>query len=126
MSLEEKNYPIADKEMLSIIHTTEVWRHYLEGAKYKFEVWNDHANLQWFMNRQDLNRRQAHWVQWLSRFNFKCVHKPRASMAKADALFQQEDHMIGIESDWGCQLIPWLLYTSIEYVHVCIESTNTV
>ena len=75
MSLKERNYPIADKEMLSIIHATEVWRHYLEGAKYEFEVWNDHANLQWFMKRQDLNRRQAHWAQWLLHFNFKWVHK---------------------------------------------------
>ena len=30
------------------------------------------------------------------------------------------------ESDWGCQSIPWLLYTIIIYVHVCIESTDTV
>ena len=30
------------------------------------------------------------------------------------------------ESDWGCQLIPWSLYTGIEYVCVCIESTDTV
>ena len=30
------------------------------------------------------------------------------------------------ESDWGCQSIPWFLYTIILYVHVGIESTNTV
>ena len=30
------------------------------------------------------------------------------------------------ESDWGCQSIPWLLYTIILYVHVGIKSTNTV
>ena len=30
------------------------------------------------------------------------------------------------ESDWGCQSIPWFLYAGIEYVHVCIESTDTV
>ena len=88
MSPEERNYPIADKEMLSVIHATKVWRHYLEGAKYEFEVWNDHANLQWFMKRQDLNRRQACWVQWLLCFNFKWIHKPGASMAKANALSQ--------------------------------------
>ena len=86
MSLEERNYPITDKEMLSVICATEVWRHYLEGAKYEFEAWNDHVNLQWFMKRQDLNRRQARWTQWLSCFNFKWVHKSGASMAKADAL----------------------------------------
>ena len=30
------------------------------------------------------------------------------------------------EPDWGCQSIPWLLYTIMEYVHVCTESTDTV
>ena len=68
MSPEEQNYPITDKKMLSAIRVLEIWRHYLEGAKYKFEVWNDYQNLQWFMMRQDLNRRQARWAQYLSRF----------------------------------------------------------
>ena len=59
MSLEEQNYLVADKEMLSVICALEQWRHYLEGAKHQFGIWNDHANLQWFMKRQDLNCRQA-------------------------------------------------------------------
>ena len=46
MSPEEQNYPIADKEMLSVIRALEIWRHYLEGTKYEFKVWNDHQNLQ--------------------------------------------------------------------------------
>ena len=66
MSPEEHNYPIAKKEMLSVIRSLEEWRHYLEGANLQFEVWNDHANLQWFMKRQDLNHRQARWAQYLS------------------------------------------------------------
>ena len=43
---EERNYPVVDKEMLSVIRSLEQWRHYLEGAHYQFEIWNDHANLQ--------------------------------------------------------------------------------
>jgi hypothetical protein len=54
---EERNYPVADKEMLSVIRSLEQWRHYLEDAHHEFEIWNDHANLQWFMKHQDLNRR---------------------------------------------------------------------
>ena len=54
MSPEERNYLVADKEMLSVIHTLEQWHHYLEGAKHQFNIWNDHANLQWFMKWQDL------------------------------------------------------------------------
>ena len=49
ISPEEQNCPIVDKEMLSIIWSFEMWHHYLKGAKQEFEVWNDHANLQWFM-----------------------------------------------------------------------------
>ena len=99
MSPEEQNYPIADKEMLSVIRALEIWGHYLEGAKHEFEVWNNHQNFQWFMTRQDLNRRQAHWVQYLSRFNLKWLHKTGVTMEKADALSRCEDHTIGIEDD---------------------------
>ena len=38
MSPEEQNYLITDKEMLSIIRALEIWRHYLKGTKYEFEV----------------------------------------------------------------------------------------
>ena len=54
MMPQKQNYPIADKEMLLVIQALEQWRHYLEGARHQFEIWNDHANLQWFMQRQDL------------------------------------------------------------------------
>ena len=55
MTPEEWNYPIANKELLSIIRLLEIWSHYLEEAKYTFKVWNDHHNLHWFITRQDLN-----------------------------------------------------------------------
>jgi hypothetical protein len=107
MSPEERNYPVADKEMLSIIRSLEQWRHYLEGAHHEFEIWNDHANLQWFMKLQDLNRRQARWAQYLSRFNFKWLHTAGTTMGKADALSRREDHSIGIEKDnTGVLVIP--------------------
>ena len=66
MTPQEQNYPVADKEMPSVIQVLEQWRHYLEGARHQFEMWNDHANLQWFMTRQDLHRRQAQWAMYLS------------------------------------------------------------
>ena len=56
MMPQEWNYPIADKEMLSVIQALEQWCHYLEDARHQSEIWNDHANLQWFMQRQDLNQ----------------------------------------------------------------------
>ena len=55
----ERNYEIHDKKMLVVIRGPENWRHLLEGAKFKFEVWTDHKNLEYFMKVQKLNRRQA-------------------------------------------------------------------
>ena len=86
MMSQERNYPIADKEMLLVIQALEQWHHHLEGARHQFEIWNDHANLQWFMQRQDLNCRQVHWAQYLSRFDVVWCYKPGPSMGKPDAL----------------------------------------
>ena len=55
----EGNYKIHDKEMLAIVRGLEAWRHLLKGAQFKFEIWTDHKNLEYFMKVQKLNRRQA-------------------------------------------------------------------
>ena len=55
----ERNYEIHDKEMLAIIRGLEVWRYLLEGVQFKFEIWTDHKNLEYFMKVQKLNWRQA-------------------------------------------------------------------
>ena len=55
----ERNYEIRDKKMLVIIRELENWRHLLEGAHFKFEIWTDHKNLEYFMKMQKLNCRQA-------------------------------------------------------------------
>ena len=62
----ERNYEIHDKEMLAIVRGLEAWRHLLEGAQFKFEIWMDHKNLEYFMKAQKLNRRQARWALYLS------------------------------------------------------------
>ena len=51
----ERNYEIHNKEMLAIIRGLESLRHLLEGAQFKFEIWTDHKNLEYFMKAQKLN-----------------------------------------------------------------------
>ena len=55
----ERNYEIHDKKMLVIIKELEAWRHLLERVQFKFEIWTDHKNLEYFMKMQKLNQRQA-------------------------------------------------------------------
>jgi len=76
----ECNYEIHDKEMLAIIRALEDWRHFLEGARHKFEIHTDHKNLEHFMTAKKLNRRQARWSLYLSRFNFDMHHHPGRTM----------------------------------------------
>jgi len=63
----------------------------LERAQSKFEIWTDHKNLEYFMKAQKLNRRQARWALYLSRFNFMLKHMLGTRMGKADGLSRRSD-----------------------------------
>jgi len=99
LSPAERNYNICDKEMLAIIRALEQWRHYLEGAKYPVQVLTDHKNLEYFMTAQKLNRRQAQWSTYLSRFDLDLSYRPGKSSAKPDLLSRRIDHKKGGEDD---------------------------
>jgi len=61
----ERNYEIHNKEMLVIIRGLENWRHLLEGARFKFEVWTDYKNLEYFIKAQKLikDRQDGHYIR---------------------------------------------------------------
>ena len=88
----QRNYDIGDKEMLAIIRALTEWRHFLEGAEHRFEILSDHQNLKSFMAAKDLNRRQARWSLYLSRFDFLLTHRPGKHCGKPDALSRRPDH----------------------------------
>ena len=99
LNTTERNYKIYDKEMLAVIRCLEAWRHYLEGAKLKFEIWTDQKNLQYFMMSQKLNYRQARWALYLLQFNFTLKHVPGKSMGKADGLNRRPNWQEEVEKD---------------------------
>jgi len=51
------------------------------------------------MKVQKLNRRQARWALYLSRFDFILKHVPGTKMEKADELSRRSDWKVGIEKD---------------------------
>jgi len=95
----ERNYEIHDKEILAIIRGLEAWRHLLEGAQYKFEIWTDHKNLEYFMKAQKLKRRQARWALYLSQFDFTLKHVAGTKMGKADRLSRRADWKVDMDKD---------------------------
>ena len=113
----ERNYEIHDKEILAIIRCLEAWRHFLEGAKGWFEIWTDHKNLEYFMKAQKLNRRQARWSLYLSRFDFALKHVAGKSMGRADSLSRKVDWAEGVEKDNENQVMvkeEWLEVRAME------------
>ena len=55
----ERNYEIHNKEILAVIRELENWRYLLEDTKFRFKVWTDYKNLEYFMKAQKLNCKQA-------------------------------------------------------------------
>jgi hypothetical protein len=84
----EQNYEIYNRELLGIIRALEGWRHYIQGCKHMTIIYSDHKNLTYFRTAQKLNRRQARWSLYLSKFDVKLIHLPGSKMIQSDALSQ--------------------------------------
>jgi len=127
LSDTERNYKIHDKEMLAVVRCLEAWRHFLEGAVIKFEIWTDYKNLEYFMKAQKLNRRQARWVLYLSRFNFTLKHVPGTKMGKADSLSRRPDWEVGVEKDNEDKTmikLEWLEVRKTEVVEIIVDGVD--
>jgi len=105
LSPVERNYEIHDKEMLAIIRALQEWQHFVKGTEHQCEIWMDHKNLEYFMTAKQLNRGQAQWSLYLSRFDFALHHKPGRSMGKPDALSCRSDHGTGADDNSDIMLL---------------------
>ena len=69
------------------------------------------------MKTQKLNRRQARWSLYLSRFNFALKHVAGKSMGRADSLSRRVDWAEGVEKDNENQVMvkeEWLEVRAME------------
>src|SRR6266702_3640653 len=119
MSKEEHNYQIYDREMLSLIRALEDWRHFLKGIS--FEVITHHKNMEWWATMKDLNRQQAQWALYLSRFAFKITYKKGEHM-QANALTQfSRDHILDNEDNHQVQVLGPQHFLAAAHSHFCPE-----
>ena len=85
----ECNYDIYDKELMAIIEALEEWIPECEGAEYPLKFITDHKNLQYVISKMLLNRWQAQWWEFLTRFDYEIVYQPSKSNEKADDLMRR-------------------------------------
>ena len=121
----ERNYEIYDKEMLAIIRALEDWRHFLEGLPKPFDIASDHQNLQYWWTAQDLSRRQACWSLYLSRFDFRLIHKPGVTNTQANSLSRIPSHLVTDANDNHAQTVLRLQHFST-LATASFERSNTL
>jgi hypothetical protein len=68
----ERNYATHDLELVSIVHSLMMWRHYLMGKR--FELRTDHIGLKYIFEQPTLNVRQAIWLEFLSEYDLDINH----------------------------------------------------
>jgi len=70
----ECNYEIYDKELMIIVCAFKKWWSKLENFIYSVEMIMNHKNLKYFMSNKQLSHHQAHWSEFLSRFNYHIAY----------------------------------------------------
>jgi len=87
----------------------------------------DHKNLEYFMSNQKLNRQQARWALYLSRFDFVLKHISGSKMGKIDGLSRRPDWEVGVEKDNEEQMLvkkEWLEVKRVRVTEVIIKGVD--
>ena len=98
------NYKIHDKELLAIVDSFRDMRSWLIGSPHPITVLSDHKNLEYFMTSCVLNCHQAHWVMFLSEFDFRLDYSPgkknpaNGPSRRPDFLPQKGDEVIKFQN----------------------------
>ena len=70
--------------MLAMVYCFQIWRCYLDGTQVI--VHTDHESLTWLQTQPRPSHRQARWLEYLSRFQFKVAYIRGDKNIVADAL----------------------------------------
>jgi transposase InsO family protein len=95
MNEAQRNYDVYNCELLGLCKMFRHWRHYLHQAAHKVKVHTDHANLLFWKNPGDHNRRVAWWHAELMDYDFELVHIAGIKNGRADALSRCPDYNQG-------------------------------
>jgi hypothetical protein len=80
----EEHYPTHDLELLVVVHTLKVWRHYLLGNLV--HIYTDHKSLKYLFTQPDLNMRQRRWLELIKDYELEVHYHPGKANVVADAL----------------------------------------
>jgi len=89
---EQIGYDTYEQELTAVIEALELWRCYLEGVHFTLQT--DHKPLTYYNTLASLSRRQARWLQFLTKFDFQWEHI-KGLKNPADPLSRHPDFEFG-------------------------------
>ena len=75
LSSAEFNYTTTEQELLAVVHSLKVFRPYIQ-SKFTTNIFTDHRALEWLLTKQEVSRREARWLEEISRYNLKLSYIP--------------------------------------------------
>ena len=116
LSKSERRYCVTRKELYALVFFVKYFRHYLYGKQ--FTIRTDHGSLRWLMNFKDPEGQVARWLEVLSSYDMKIVHRPGRVHSNADGLSRvrckqcnmMEDEVYTEDNNESCTLgeLNWL------------------
>ena len=110
----QRNYDVYNRELLGLVETCRHFRQYLHQPAHTVKIHTDHANLLYWKNPGEHNRRVARWHAELMEYDFQLVHILGKKNGHADALSRRPDHDIGEEDKKKLVVLPKRLFAKAQ------------
>ncbi len=124
MNNAQRNYDVYNRELLGLREMFKHWRAYLHGAMHQVKVHTDHANLLFWKNPGDHNRRVVRWHSDLMDYDFQLVHIPGKKNGRADALSRRPDYDQGEDDNKQLVVLPPKFFSQVLAHVVGSEEAN--
>jgi hypothetical protein len=83
----ERNYATHDSELEAIMHSLNMWRHYLMGKRFELRTY--HNGLRYLFEQPTINDRKNRWLEFLSEHEFDIKHVKGKENKVVDALIRR-------------------------------------
>ena len=88
----EKNYPMHDLELATIVFALKIWRHYL--YEEKCFIYNDHKSLKYLPSQRELNLRQRRWMKLINDYDCVIDYHPEKANIVENSLSRKSVQML--------------------------------
>jgi hypothetical protein len=112
----ERNYDIYERELLAVLKALKHWRPHIAATEIPVTVLTDHANLTFWKNPQNVNRRVARWFAFLQDYNLIIKHVPGKLHAAADMLSRPPVADKGENDNSDLTLLPPSIFVNNAYL----------